>query len=172
MQHILSCLDMRYTRAIFVAEAYKIGHRGSNSRTLVRGMRSGRTLSVGLVMISVFTLFMTQTNRFVFFSCVDRGIFVTPYPTKLGVSPANLLINQGVNLNGHTTRAPPGVPHTRASLEPGTSGFLTLRIFLTTTLLGGRTLRALRTHIQISKSPACQAAGLSLKEVELETRPL
>ena len=35
-------------------------------------------------------------------------------------------INQGVN--GHTTRAPPGVPHTRASLEPGTSGFSTLRI--------------------------------------------
>ena len=35
-------------------------------------------------------------------------------------------IIQGVN--GHTTRAPPGVPRTRASLEPGTSGFSTLRI--------------------------------------------
>ena len=35
-------------------------------------------------------------------------------------------INQGVN--GHTTMAPPGVPHTRASLEPETSGFSTLRI--------------------------------------------
>ena len=45
---------------------------------------------------------------------------------KLGVSPANLLINQGVN--GHTTRAPPRVPQTRAGLEPETSGFSTLRI--------------------------------------------
>ena len=31
-------------------------------------------------------------------------------------------------VNGHTTRAPPGVSHTRANLEPGTSGFSTLRI--------------------------------------------
>ena len=31
------------------------------------------------------------------------------------------------------------------------------------------TLRAIRTHI--SKSPKCRAAGLGVKEVELETRP-
>ena len=36
--------------------------------------------------------------------------------------------SQYISVNGHTTRAPPGVPHTRASLEPGTSGFSTLRI--------------------------------------------
>ena len=45
-------------------------------------------------------------------------------------------INQGVN--GHTTRAPPGVPHTRASLEPETSGFSPTRR-ITTTLFGGVT---------------------------------
>ena len=61
---------------------------------------------------------------------------------KVGGPPANLFkssncknwgfpslfiqINQGIN--GHTTRAPPGVPHTRASLEPKNSGFSTLRI--------------------------------------------
>ena len=44
-------------------------------------------------------------NRFVFVSCVDRGMCITPYPT----------------------------------------------------------LRAVRTHIQVGKTPDCQAAGLSVK---------
>ena len=38
--------------AIFMAEAYKRGYRGRNSRTRVRGMRSGWTRSVWLVLIS------------------------------------------------------------------------------------------------------------------------
>ena len=49
-----------------------------------------------------------------------------PIYINLGFPQPIYQINQGVN--GHTTRAPPGVPHTRASLEPGTSGFATRRI--------------------------------------------
>ena len=45
------------------------------------------------------------------------------HPKNLGIPQPIHQINQGVN--GHT-RAPPRVPHTRASLEPRTSGFLTL----------------------------------------------
>ena len=44
----------------------------------------------------------------------------------LGFPSQFIQINQGVK--GHTTRASPGVPHTRAGLEPGTSRFSTLHI--------------------------------------------
>ena len=99
---------MWYTRAIFVAEAYKIGYKCCNSRKLVCGMRFCRTRSVWLVLLLAITLFMTQPHLFVCFSCV---MFVTPY----------------------------------------------------------HTLRAVRTNI--GKFPSCQAAGLGVKEVELEIRP-
>ena len=51
------------------------------------------------------------------------------FSSKLGVFPANFMKSTKVLMAhyGHTARAPPGVPHTRASLEPGTSGFSTLR---------------------------------------------
>ena len=45
---------------------------------------------------------------------------------KLGFPQPIYEINQGGD--DRTSRAPPGVPDPRASLEPGTSGFLTLRI--------------------------------------------
>ena len=48
-------------------------------------------------------------------------------PSKTRGFPGRFIqINQGAN--GRTARAPPGVPHTRAGLEPGTSGFSTRRI--------------------------------------------
>ena len=56
---------------------------------------------------------------------MNRGIRVQDFK-NLGFPSQFIQINQGVN--GHTTRAAPGVPHTRASLEPGTSGFSTLHI--------------------------------------------
>ena len=48
------------------------------------------------------------------------AIFTWDFPSQF------IQINQGVK--GHTTRAPPGVPRTRAGLEPGTSRFSTQRI--------------------------------------------
>ena len=66
------------------------------------GMRSGRTRSVKLVSILAFTLFMTQTHRFVCVSCADRGVFVMPYPTlrtvrrNIGKSPVFLAAGLGV----------------------------------------------------------------------------
>ena len=45
---------------------------------------------------------------------------------QLGDSPANLLYQP--TCYGHTTRAPSRVPHNRASFEPGTSRFSTLRM--------------------------------------------
>ena len=45
---------------------------------------------------------------------------------QLGFPSQFIQINQGVK--GHNTKASPGVPHTRASFEPGTSRFSTRRI--------------------------------------------
>ena len=51
---------------------------------------------------------------------------------EIGGFPSQFIqvqINQGItNHTKMVPRPPPGVPHARASLEPGTSGFLTLRI--------------------------------------------
>ena len=58
---------------------------GRNSRTQVCGMLPGLTRSVGLVLISAVTLFMTQTHQYVCAGYVDRGMFVTPYPTLRAV---------------------------------------------------------------------------------------
>ena len=107
---------MGYICAIFVAEGCKLGSQVSapehKSVAMWHAIRSDSfSPTVGLVLISAVTLFMTQTHRFVCVSCVDRGLFVAPYPI----------------------------------------------------------LRAVRTHI--GKSPVCLAAGLGVKEVELETRP-
>ena len=71
-------------------------------------------------------------------ACPGKGVPAFP-PGRPAAAPAAAVarrtlriprpiyhINQGVN--GRTARAPPGAPHTRGGLEPGISGFSTLRV--------------------------------------------
>ena len=90
---------------------------------------------------------------------------------NLGVSQPIYYINQGVN--GHTTRAPPGVPHTRVSLGPGTSGFSTLRINYY--LLGGahvcKSLLSLNWAPQFNKPEAPQELPSNTQRHSFQTVP-
>ena len=92
-----------------MAKPYKTGIGAATPKRECMACNLVRLVQSGLVLILAVTLVMTQTHQFVCVSCVDRGMFVMPYPT----------------------------------------------------------LRAVRTHI--GKSLVCRAAGLGVKEVELET---
>ena len=81
--HILNCLDVGYTCAIFVTEGYKLGSQVSGSEMHFSGMLFGQTRSVRLVLVLVVMIFMT--HRFVCVSCVDSGMFVMPDPTLRAV---------------------------------------------------------------------------------------